>query len=179
MDEEELIMKDDFQGLFDNQETVHYCLKSISEIKKKSLEQIPRQLSDLIISQIIVYLLILSAIIAFIIFNLMNLNYSIILIDVGIIYLSFLSLKYLENKYYKILKISKRKFYYFMKQKKRTEEYSKFYIIFHLIIIILTSFILISSLIESNIMNLIFLFGFTLIYIYFDKDLETLNDRKD
>lgn len=169
----------DFKDINDNQERLFFQLSSIWDREPIDSQKISTHLHELKLLQTILSLLISSGIIVLLILVLMGFPLIIILIDIGVI-ISYVSyLVYLQKKCRKTLKITKRELRYFIEMKKKEKDVSILQIIFYSILILLTIVILIFSMIGIDPLISIIIIGISLVYIYFDKDLEIDNNFKN
>lgn len=164
-----------FSDIDDDQERVFNQLRSIWDKKLIDSPKIIKQLHELRLLQIILYSLITSGIIAFFILILIGSHLLIIIIDIGIIVIYLVYLKYFKRKFRKTLKISKRDLKFLIKLNKKSRDLSRIQIIFYSIIIFITITLLIISMIGINPLIMIIIIGVSIIYFYLDKDFEDGN----
>lgn len=160
-----------FKDMNDDQERVFFQLSSIWDKKPIDSQKILIQLHELRLLQIILYSLITSGIFAFFILILISIHFIIIIIDIGVVVLYIIYLKYLKFNFRKSLKITKKEFRLFIKLEKKDKDLSIFQIFFYSIPIFITISVLIFSMIRFDPLILIIIIGISLIYVYFDEDL--------
>ena len=160
----------DFKDIKDNQERIFFQLSSIRDREPIDSQKIMRELHKLKLMQVILYPLIIFGIINIFFFILLGINLLIIIIDIIIVAIYLISLKYIYA-FRKTLKITKRELRYFIEMKKKEKDMSILQIIFYSIVILLTIIILIFSMIGIDPLILIIIIGISLVYIYFDEDL--------
>ena len=175
MEENRNQKSNNFKDINDDQERIFFQLSSIWDKKPIDSQNITTQLHELRILQVILYSLITLGIITFFILILIGIHLLIIIIDIGIVAIYLVYLKYFKHKFRKSLKISKRDLKFFIKLKKKSRDLSKTQIIFYSIIVFATIIILIISMIGINPLILIIIIGVSIIYFYFDKDFEDDN----
>ena len=175
MDETQDFDLNDLKDIRDDQERLHFQLSSLWENGKFDTQKVRKQFHELKLLQLSLYFFITSGIVAFFILVFMNIHFIIILIDVGVVVVYLIYLKYITHKYRKILKISKKNYKLFIKRKKKTETFSILELIFYSFLIILTILILILPMIGINPLILIIIIGVSLLYVYFDTDIEDDN----
>ena len=165
----------DFKDIKDNQERLFFQLSSIWDRKPKDSQKIMRELHKLKLMRVILYPLIIFGIIAIFIFILQGINLLIIIIDIIIVAIYLISLKYIYA-FRKALKITKRESRSFIEMKKKEKDMSILQIIFYSIVILLTIIMLIFSMTGIDPFMLIIIIAISLVFIYFDKDLEIDNN---
>lgn len=170
MEEDRDQKSNNFRDINDDQERAFFQLSSIWDKKPIDSQKITTQLHELRLLQIILYSLINLGVITFFILLLIGIHPLIIIVDIGIVAIYLVYLKYFKNKLRKTLKISKRDLKYYIKLKKKSRDLSKIQIIFYSIIIFLTIFIVIISMIGIDPLILIIIFCISLIFTYFEQD---------
>ena len=170
MEEDRDQKSNNFRDINDDQERAFFQLSSIWDKKPIDSQKITTQLHELILLQIILYSLITLGIIAFFILILINIYLIIIIIDIGVVVLYIIYLKYLKYNFRKSLKITKKDLKLFIRLEMKGKDLSILQITFYSIIILITIFVLIFSMIMLNPLILLIMIGFSLIYVYFDKD---------
>ena len=157
-----------FNDINDDQERVFLQLSSIWDKKPIVSQKILTHLHELKLLQTILSLLISSGIIVLLILILMGFPLIIILIDIGII-ISYVSyLVYLQKKFRKTFKITKRELRYFIEMKKKEKDISTLQLFFYSIVILITIVLLVFSMIGIDPLILILIIAVSLVYIYFD-----------
>lgn len=159
----------DLNEFNDEQERLHFQLSSKWDKERIYPQKIKEQFNELKILQLLLYFLITSGIVSFFILVLINIHLIIIIIDVGVVIVYIFYLKYITHIYRKKLKITKKDYKYL---KKKGDNQSILQLIFYSFVIIVTLFILILSMIGIHPLILIIIFGVSLLYIYFDIDVE-------
>ena len=163
----------DFKDINDSQERLFFQLSSIWDRELDS-QKIMRELHKLKLMRVILYPLIIFGIITIFIFILHGINLLIITIDIIIVAVYLISLKFIYA-FRKTLKITKKDFKHFIKLEKKSKKLSSLQIFFYSIVILLTIVILIFSMIGIDPLILIIMIAFSIIYIYFDKEFEDDN----
>lgn len=176
--------REDFNDIKDVQERVFFQLKAIWEINQIDTQKITAKLNELKVLHIILYLLITSGIMAFLILFLTGIHLFVIMIDFGIVTIFLVYLKYLNHTYRKNLKLSKKDLKYFISFKKK-DKYKKTYsfesirnakyisallTVIYLIIICSFFFLLIISINGLNPIILVIVIVISLTYVFFDRD---------
>ena len=167
----------DFKDISDDQERLSFQLSSIWDREPIDSQKIMRELHKLKLMQVILYSLIIFGIIAIFNFILQSINLIIIIIDIIIVAIYLICLKY-TYALRKHLKIKKEEYQKFVKVNKKREIPLKLVFIFYSLIIIVTTFILILSEIKINPLILILIVCFSLLFFYFDTDVEHDNSSK-
>lgn len=169
MEENRNQKSNNFRDINDDQERVFFQLSSIWDKKPIDSQKITTQLHELRLLQVILYSLITSGIIAFFILILIGINFIIIIIDVGVVALYLFYLKYLEYKFRKTLKITRKDLKYFVRL---NFFLSNLLMIFYSGVICITILILIFSMIGIDPLLLFIIIGISLIFIYFESEDE-------
>jgi len=158
----------DLNEIDDDQERLHFQLSSKWDKERLYPQKVKEQFYELKKLQLLLYFLITSGIVSFFILISINIHPIIIIIDVGVVVVYIFYLKYITHIYRKKLKITKKDYRYFSLIKKKRDNQ----LIFTSFIIIVTLIILIISMIGIDPLILIIIFGVSLLYIYFDIDVE-------
>ena len=164
----------DFKDIKDKQERLIFQLSSTWDREPIDSQKIMRELHKLKLMQAILYPLIIFGIIAIFIFILQGINLLIIIIDIIIVAIYLISLKYIYT-FRKSLKITKKELKPFIKLEKKCKELTSLQIFLYLIIIFTAISILIISMIGIDPLIMIIMIAFSIIYIYFDKEFEDDN----
>lgn len=177
MEENKDRRSNDFEDFNDDQERAFYRLSSIWDKRLIDSQKIKPQLRELKLLQVILHSLIILGIIAFFILLLIKIHLIIIIIDIGVIIFYIFYLKYLKYKLRKSLKITKKDLKIIIRLEKQRKELLKLNTIFYFIIIIATN-ILIYWMIGIDPWILIIILGGSLLWIYFDQNIEDENNYK-
>jgi len=162
----------DLKDIRDDQERLHFNLRSICNKILIHDQKITFQLHMLKVLQTVLYSLISLGILVFFILTFINIHFIIIIIEIVIVLFYIIYLKYLKYNFRKSLKITKKDLKLCFKIEKRSKGMSIFQIIFYSITILLTISILILSMIVRDPLIFIIIISISLIYIYFDQHFE-------
>jgi len=164
----------DLNEINDEQERLHFQLSSKRDNDRLNSQQVREQFHELIILQLLLYFLIITGIVSLFVLVLINIHLIIIIIDFGVVIVYFIYLKYITQKFRKILKITKREYKGFFKIKTKGRIISILKIIFNFIIILITILILIdiSLSLKLDPLIIVIVISVSLIYFFFDKDFK-------
>lgn len=149
----------------DDQERLFFQLNLIKDIKFKDDPNFNKKINEFQKLRTVLYFSIFLGINLFFMFILIEVNYIIILIDLGVVISYYLYFRYLKIGYKKNLNITKKHFKFIIKKRNNTKSYSVYQMIFDFLIIALTLFLLFISFLKIEPLIFILIFTISLVFL--------------
>ena len=154
----------------DDQERLFFHLNLIKDIEFKDDPKFNKVLNEFKKLRAVLYFSIFLGINLFFMFILIEVNYIIILIDLGAVISYFLYFRYLMIRYKKNLNLTKKHFRLIIKKSNVAKSYSVYQMIFDSLIIAFTLYLLFISFLKIEPLIFILILTISLVYIYVEED---------
>ncbi len=150
----------------DDQERLFFHLNLIKDIEFKDDPKFNKVLNEFKKLRAVLYFSIFLGINLFFTFILIEVNYIIILIDLGVVMSYYLYFRYLKIRYKKKLNLTKKHFRLIIKKSNIAKSYSVYQMIFDFLIIVFTLFLLFFSFLKIEPIIFLLSLTFSFVYIY-------------